>query len=395
MPRIATVRPVGKQQTYNLWVDHPEHNYLLSNGLISKNSHAIAYSILTYWTSWLKANYTEEFFCALMSVRSQTMNAKLWATKAASYANEAQQLGVHIIAPSINHSSINFSIKKGVVLFGLGAIKNIGPSAAEAIIAARGNQPFEDIYDFLYRIDLAQVNTQAFDALVRAGAFDTLGYSRRELLENTSELYEHVRAIYTLAERQEENRQRRKENEEIIPKLERKKELKAIQRRKTDRDLTEEELRFLEETDGLRKRLMLKETPPSEKIDFSRTPEIKLTVGELLQQAKHIGCFLQVNPASILFPGVTTIESTDLAETTEIAGVVSSCKVIKTRRGRPMAFMELVDETAVAEVVIFSNVYERLGVPIEEWDVVKVYGKVEETTPQHKIVAHTIEVRKD
>ena len=119
-------------------------------------SHSVAYSYVSYVCAFLKANYPQEFFSALMSVRSKSLGAADWSEKAPQYVLEAKELGVHIQPPSVQNSGAGFTIQEENVYFGFNAIKDVGKGAARTVIRARGKKPFVDIHDFLSR-----VNTQA------------------------------------------------------------------------------------------------------------------------------------------------------------------------------------------------------------------------------------------
>ena len=196
--KIKTKIPAGKNLVYDIGLEGP-HNFLLDSGVFASNcfnrSHSISYSFLTYITAYLKANYPSEFFCALMTTRSKSLQPKTWAQKAPQYINEARQLGVHINAPSVNASDLEFTISQNEIYFGLNAIRDVGKTAAKSIVRARGKVPFKDIFDFVARTDSQKVNTKTFLALTRAGAFDKMGYSRYELEEKYQNLYSYFKEI--------------------------------------------------------------------------------------------------------------------------------------------------------------------------------------------------------
>ena len=197
-------------------------------------SHSACYSRLTYVSAYLKANYPIEFFCALMTIRSQTLQPKTWAQKAPEYIQEAKLLGVEINAPSVNGSDLNFSIRDNQIYFGLNAIRDVGVTAAKSIMSVRGKAPYKDIEDFINRVNMRKVTTKTFVALIRAGAFDRMGYIRSELEDHSILLYENVKKVTAAREREldivirdQENAKKDARKEEIALEL---KEAKALAR---------------------------------------------------------------------------------------------------------------------------------------------------------------------
>jgi DNA polymerase-3 subunit alpha len=148
-------------------------------------SHSVAYSVLSYHTAWLKAHYPAEFMAALLS--SEIGNTD----KVVQYINEARSLGIEILPPDVNESGFKFTVvADDRVRFGLGAVRNVGESAIRSIIEAREIRPFRTLDDFAERIDTRLCNTRVLESLVAAGACDSLGGHRRQLIQ----ALEHVLA---------------------------------------------------------------------------------------------------------------------------------------------------------------------------------------------------------
>ncbi len=133
-------------------------------------SHAAAYAFLAVQTAYLKSIYPTEFFTALLTIEKQDTE------KLSRYIADAKNRGLKILPPDINESGSDFSIvSDGVIRFGLSAIKNVGESGVEAILEARGKgESFKDLFDFLTRVDNRRVNKRMCEALIQAGAFDSL-----------------------------------------------------------------------------------------------------------------------------------------------------------------------------------------------------------------------------
>ena len=360
-------------------------------------SHSVAYSIITYACAWLKAHYSKEFFCALMTVRSQSMQPKDWAKKAPEYIHEAKMLGVTINAPSVNTSDVGFTIVDDEIYFGLSAIKKIGKTSARTIVRGRRTTSFRTLEDFIARINISKLNVGHFQSLVYAGAFDKLGYDRNDLIRAAPLVYKYQHDLVSYYERKAQNETRVIENQEIIPKLERKKELQRIKRLKRERDLTEDEELFLEEVKGLRKKAMLKtgELPEFPAVKHHR--QIVLDARDLELQSEYIGCHTGAHPALLVFPKITRICSAQMGSSRQLAGEITRLKVIKDKRGRKMAFMQLIDGTGIAEGTIFARQYNNMvtsGVVPEEGNMVRVTGRIEQIDPQVRILINSIQIHR-
>lgn len=138
-------------------------------------SHSAAYALIAYQTAYLKANYLPEFLACLISLEATHPD------KMAFYLQETKDLGITLLPPDINRSSIDFSAVDGNILFGLQGIKNVGLAALENIIEERSKKgPFKDLFDFCKRVDLRTANKRVIESLICAGAFDTLHGNRAQ-----------------------------------------------------------------------------------------------------------------------------------------------------------------------------------------------------------------------
>jgi DNA polymerase-3 subunit alpha len=141
-------------------------------------SHSVAYSILSYQTAWLKAHHPAEFMAALLS--SEIGNTD----KVVQYINEARELGLEILPPDVNESGFKFTVVgERRIRFGLGAIRNVGEGAIASIIAGRETAPYRTMAQLVERIDLRLCNKRVLECLVAAGACDSLGGHRKQLIE--------------------------------------------------------------------------------------------------------------------------------------------------------------------------------------------------------------------
>src|SRR5438046_605009 len=139
-------------------------------------SHAVAYSVLSYQTAWLKAHYAPEFLSALLSSEIGNTDSVV------RYINEARELGLEVLPPDVNESGFKFTVVGDRRLrFGLGAIKNVGAGAIESILAGRTAEgPYRSLVDLCDRIDLRLCNKRVLEALIDAGACDSLGGQDRK-----------------------------------------------------------------------------------------------------------------------------------------------------------------------------------------------------------------------
>ena len=138
-------------------------------------SHSAAYALIAYQTAYLKAHYPAEFMACLISLEAAN------AENMAFYLQEARDMGLEILPPDINRSSIEFTPSRPQqILFGLQGIKNVGLAALENIIAERtAKGPFTHLFEFCKRIDLRTSNKRVIEHLICAGAFDDIpGNSR-------------------------------------------------------------------------------------------------------------------------------------------------------------------------------------------------------------------------
>ena len=137
-------------------------------------SHAACYSWVAYQTAYLKANYPAEFMAAIMSRRRDQI------TEITKLMDECKSMGIATLGPDVNESYEKFGVNHhGEIRFGLGAIKGMGESAAQAIISEReANGAYKTIFDFAQRVNLSNVNKKAFESLALSGGFDSFGIPR-------------------------------------------------------------------------------------------------------------------------------------------------------------------------------------------------------------------------
>ncbi|NMR20596.1 DNA polymerase III subunit alpha [Cellulomonas fimi] len=146
-------------------------------GYAFNKAHSAAYGVVSYWTAYLKANYPTEYMAALLtSVRDDK-------DKSALYLGECRRMGITVLPPDVNSSSANFTAVGTDIRFGLTAVRNVGANVVDAIVAARDSKgEFTSFTDFLDKVPAVVCNKRTIESLIKAGAFDSLGHTRRALL---------------------------------------------------------------------------------------------------------------------------------------------------------------------------------------------------------------------
>ncbi len=151
-------------------------------------SHAYGYALIAYQNAWLKANYPVEYVAALLTSFRDDKD------KAATYLNEARQMGITVGVPDVNQSLADYAPSQRdpqTILFGMAAVRNVGEALVEKIVSERdAGGPFTSVYDFVRRVDPAVLNRRTMESLVKAGTFDSLGVTRMGLLLVVDELVE-------------------------------------------------------------------------------------------------------------------------------------------------------------------------------------------------------------
>jgi len=305
-------------------------------------SHATRYSFIAYQTAYLKAYYPVEFMAALLTYEMGNTD------KVVDYIGECKGMGIEVLAPDINESSCDFTViyreddggRKGIIRFGLGGVKGVGEKAVEQIIGARGGGDFKSLYDFCERVDLRAANKQVLEALIKAGAYDQLGGSRRQMMAGLE------MAMQAGAARQA--------------------------------DIRSGQMNLFGGGGGDNEEAgVLPDVPP--------WPEM-----EMLKYEKDVlGFYVTMNPLSRhaeMIDAYSTVNTSKLKNEREgsevvMGGMIKKVRNIITKKGRnagaKMAVVMLEDVQGEFEVVLFPKVLERFSSMIVEDEVVFVRGKVD------------------
>jgi len=140
-------------------------------------AHSAAYGVVSYWTAYLKAHYPAEYMAALLTSVGDSRD------KLAMYLNECRRMGIKVLPPDVSESIGFFAAVGDDIRFGLGAIRNVGSNVVDGIVEARQSGPYTGFHDFLNRVPAHVANKRTVESLIKAGAFDSMGSSRRALLE--------------------------------------------------------------------------------------------------------------------------------------------------------------------------------------------------------------------
>ncbi len=296
-------------------------------------AHATCYAQISYWTAYLKAHYPAAFMAALMTSDYDDID------RLAIEISECQHMGITVLPPDVNESFVEFAVVPGKkeVRFGMAAIKNVGTGAVEEIIRARDESgQFEDLEDFLKRVNSRVVNRKALESLIKAGAFDRFS-ERHALLHNLDFIVAHAQRLQKQAD-------------------------------SGQTDL----FGALIEDDSVVSRLEI------------QTAGVVIDDREQLKWERELlGLYLSSHPLDQfeLYLSEQTVPLSDLSDdhngkTVTIGGVISDVRDITTKRGQRMAFVKLEDKFGELEIVLFPKTYQETGSVWERDKVVVIRGKV-------------------
>ncbi|WP_227396641.1 DNA polymerase III subunit alpha [Jeotgalibacillus aurantiacus] len=292
-------------------------------------SHAVAYSIIAYHLAYLKANYPAEFMAALMT--SSTGNED----KLAVYIRESRRLSISIQQPSVNQSMRYFKCTGNSILFSLTAIKGISSAAAAEIIETRREKPFIDLFDFCARMPAKWINRKFLESLVLSGAFDEFKKDRSVLLATIDVAVEHSSLI------------------------------------RSDGDS------LFEDLDIRPKHIQASPMPAIEKLAFEK---------------EVLGIYLSAHPLSAYKDDLKKINATAISELkagqkmVTVGVLVSSVRVIRTKKGENMCFASLGDETGEIDSVAFPETFRKHSAVLQKGQLLVVKGKVEDRDGKPQLI---------
>ncbi|MEU3192293.1 DNA polymerase III subunit alpha [Streptomyces sp. NPDC006992] len=157
-------------------------------GYAFNKAHSSAYGLVTYWTAYLKANYPAEYMSALLtSVRDDK-------DKSAVYLNECRKMGIKVLPPNVNESEANFTSRDDTtIVFGLTAVRNVGQNVVDSIVKCRkAKGKYSSFPDFLDKVEAVVCNKRTVESLIKAGAFDEMGHTRKGLTAQFEPMIDNV-----------------------------------------------------------------------------------------------------------------------------------------------------------------------------------------------------------
>jgi DNA polymerase III subunit alpha len=281
-------------------------------------SHAACYGLIAYRTAYLKANYPAEYMAALISSVMSTKD------KVPFFVSRCEEMGIRVLPPDVNASGHDFVVVEGDIRFGLDAVKNVGFAAVEKICEARERGgPFTSIWDFCARVDVRTVNKKAIESLIKCGALDSTGATRKAML--------------SVLEQAQASGQKAQED--------------ALSGQGSIFDLGDG-------ADGPSAATPTSHYPPLSADEFDRV--------ELLSMEKEtLGIFLSSHPLADVRHLLRERVDCSIAELSAkpdgalvtVGGLITQAKRIRTKSGDPMMFATLDDLDGQVEVLIFNSAY--------------------------------------
>lgn len=312
-------------------------------------SHAAAYSVTSYWTAWLKYYYPAYYMCSILNYAPNI-------DKLAEIIEDARSFGVEVLPPDINLSKEKFSVSNGKILFGLSNIKGVG-AAAKIIIEEREKKPFSDIKDFLLRASERSSSTQA---LINAGAFDSLGYERGSISLNTIYMKDILELIDKIKKKTSfiENAYRVMSFVDEYTSVEDLKE--RIKNEEISYQITS---KSVPSKDSINKRILSAKDVIKEAMDDLNEPYINsFDIGfededtKLEHEKEVLGLYLTGHPID----NYDVSHKVDISDITEenkyISGIITELSIKKDRNGRDVARFSLEDKTGNIKCIVFNGV---------------------------------------
>ena len=305
-------------------------------------SHSAAYALIAYQTAYLKANYPVEFATCLISLESGN------AEKMSFYLKEARDMGIEILPPSINRSQIDFSVVDGKILFGLQGIKNIGLASLNNILAQRNKDGFfKDILNLCERIDLRASNKRVLENLICAGALDELAGSRAQKFNELANIIEMA--------------------------------LQIKERKQT----------------GQMQLFSISNSKENDAEHYVFTPCPDWSNKETLDKEKEVlGFYLSSHPLHTYAKELSWIQSHNISDllalhqqklhvepTVIMFGLLVSKKIISTKKGDRMAFLQIEDLHNHAEIIIFPKLFKQIEPWLSDYTIFVVKGMLDIAAP--------------
>jgi DNA polymerase-3 subunit alpha len=315
-------------------------------------AHSAAYGLISYWTAYLKANYPAEYMAALLT------SVKDDKDKMAVYLAECRRMGIRVLPPCVNESEANFTPTGTDIRFGLTAIRNVGANVVASVVATRNDKgAFTDIGDFLKKVDAVVCNKRTIEGLIKGGAFDSLGHTRKGLI-----------LCYEAA-------------------------VDAVLDVKRNEAMGQFDLFGAG----------LAEADPTDDVFAVRVPEGEWDKKVLLQfEREMLGLYVSDHPLFGLEHVLTGAAEMTIAaamsegqgepQTVTLAGILSSVNRRVTKAGAPWAQAQLEDLEGSIEVMFFPATYAQVALNVAEDAIVAIKGRTDARDDTVKLIASELTV---
>ena len=295
-------------------------------------SHAACYAMIAYWTAYLKAHYPEAFMAALMTSDHDDID------RLAIEISECKRVGIQVLPPDVNEGFVEFAVvpDKKQIRFGMAAVKGVGTGAVEEVLRVRENAKFTSIEDFAKRVSVNKFNRKAWESLIKAGGFDSLG-ERSDILFNLDTI------------------------QAFAGKLQ-----KEAASGQTDL------------FGGLSEGAKIMPTMSMQPSPVKHTEKERL-----MWERELMGLYISAHPLDN-FNAFFEEQTTSTAQITPeldgsqatVGGIVSTVRTIVTKNGSKMAFAKIEDKTGEIEVIVFPGLYEQSAGKLIQDAVMKVSGRI-------------------
>lgn len=316
-------------------------------------SHSAAYAMISYQTAYLKAHYPVEFMTALLTSEKNNRD------KIIKYISSCKEMGIYVLPPDINESMTDFSVLGSKIRFGLAAVKNVGAGAVDSIIESREKGgPFASLSDFFSRVDLRKINKRVLESLIKCGAFDSFGWTRRQMFEGFDKIAE------------------------------------AVQRRNREQSHHQSSLFCQDDPNGKGGRLSAGDNGylPADTAEWDAAER-------LAHEKETLGFYITGHPLlryAEQLRNVTDADSENIFEKNDgasvrIAGTVGAFRTILTKKKDTMAYVTIEDMKGSLELIVFSDTYKKCASVLQSGEPVYVTGTVDANDENTKIIASEIQ----
>ena len=296
-------------------------------------SHAACYGLIAYWTAYLKAHYPDAFMAALMTSDHDDTD------RLAIEITECKHMGISVLSPDVNESFVEFAVvpNENKIRFGMSAVKGVGVGAVEEVLRAREDGPFTSVEDFARRVSTSKFNRKSWESLIKSGAFDDMG-DRSDLLFNLDSITSFASKLQKEAASGQTN-------------------LFGM--------LGGDDAASVQSTLHLQK-------APVKHDDKER----------LMWERELLGLYISAHPldryetylSEQTQPLTQLVPEYDSRMMT-VGGIISTVRTIVTKSGSKMAFVGIEDKFGEGEIIVFPNLYEKVGAKLVQDAVIRVSGK--------------------